>query len=399
MNVIKQKFPIFSYHEDMTYLDNAATTQKPYEVIEAISHFYRCENAPVYRSSYALAEQATQIYQDARDLIASYISARSDELVFVANATAGINFVVEAWARNNIQHGQKIVLTELEHHANLLPWQRLAKSVGAELAFIPIDENGDLIYDNLEAIITNNTAIVACTDISNTFGHVIDVRHIVARARAVGARIMIDACQSVPHKMVSVKNYDCDFLVFSGHKMCGPTGIGCLYIKKEVQQEVAPYQVGGGMVFDVDYHHARYAQPPGCYEAGTPPIAQVVGLAQACKFLMSHVRNNELVEANTQLVNMAIEACKHLPHIRLIGPLEKLTQEASLFSFVHTTLHAHDVGAYLGAQNICVRTGNFCAQPVLKKLGINAAVRASFYLYNDEQDVHRLVEALSQLKR
>lgn len=390
-------FPLLYHYKDLIYLDNAATSQKPSTVINAMLDFYTMLNAPIYRSIYPLAEHATQAFEDARKVIAKFIQAQEDEIVFVSNATAGINFIVDTWGQAHIKKGDEIVLTELEHHANLLPWQRLAHQKGAVLKFIPIDHEGRLRYDQLDAIITKKTKIVSFLDVSNAIGVHVDVKKIVDRAQSVGARILIDACQSVPHQTVSVKNYDCDFLVFSGHKMCGPTGIGVLYIKRSLQAEVQPYQLGGGMVFHASFQESRYLDAPRGYEAGTPPIAQAIALAHACRFLEPFMQKNALLKHTTQLVRKTINSLKNVPHIRLIGPIAELEQSSSLVSFIHEKHHAHDVGAYLGAQKICVRTGHYCAQPLAQKLGIDTSIRVSFYLYNTQQDVDQLIQVLSRL--
>lgn len=390
-------FPLLSHYQDLIYFDNAATSQKPSMVINALSDFYTTLNAPIYRSIYPLAEQATQAFEDARRSIAQFIYAQEDEIVFVSNATAGINFIVDTWGQEHIGPGDEIVLTELEHHANLLPWQHLAQRKKAVLKFIPIDSQGNLQYDQLDIIMTKKTKIVSFLDVSNAIGVHVNVSKIVQAAKSVGARVLIDACQSVPHQSISVNEYGCDFLVFSGHKMCGPTGIGILYIKKSVQPEVPPYQFGGGMVFHASYQEARYLEAPRCYEAGTPPIAQAIGLAQACRFLEPLMHNNAILKHTTQLVKRTVEKLRNIPHIRFIGPIDELMKGSSLISFIHEKYHAHDVGAYLGARNICVRTGHYCAQPLAKKLGIDASIRASFYMYNIEDEVDRLAHALSSL--
>lgn len=391
-------FPLLSHHKDLIYLDQAATSQKPHAVIHELSHYYSYDNAPIYRSTYRLAEEATQKFEQARGVIARFIGADADELIFVSNATAGINFIAESWGRAHINAGDEIVLTELEHHANLLPWQRLVQEKGAVLKFIPVDVAGILHYELIDKVITSKTKLVSFLDVSNALGVSVDISPLVKAARAVGARILIDACQSVAHRRISVKDYDCDFLVFSSHKMCGPTGIGGLYIKKAVQPEVPPYQVGGGMVHEAQYHEVQYLKPPRCYEAGTPPVAQAVGLARACTFLEPYMIDGALHKHSNKLVRYALEKLEHIPHVKIIGPIEQLKQYATLFSFIHTAYHAHDVGAYLAHHTIAVRTGHYCAQPLAKKLGIDASVRVSFFGYNTVHEVDTLVACLEKLQ-
>ncbi len=395
--MLKKDFPIFSHHKKLIYFDNAATTQKPQQVIDTISDFYAYHNAPVNRGMYQLAEEATQLYEDSRATVAQFIGAKSEEIVFTSGATESINFIASTWGEKHITAGDEIVITELEHHSNLLPWQQLALKKGASLKYIPVTREGMLDLSNLDRIITKKTKIVSFLDVSNAIGTHVDVSALVTAARSVGAKILIDACQSVPHQKISVQKYDCDFLAFSGHKLLGPTGIGVLYIKKDIQPEVPPYQFGGGMVFDVGQTQSRWLEPPQCYEAGTPPVAQAIGLASAIRYLTEQVDFVELKKHEAALCKRLIEGLQAIPDIRILGPIEQLKKEGHLVSFTHKKHHFHDVGAFLDQHGICVRTGHYCAQPLARKLGIDGSIRASFYLYNSPEGVDRLLEVLESL--
>lgn len=393
---IRNYFPIVAHHKELIFFDNAASTQKPQIVIDAITQFYAQHYAPIKRGIYTLAEQATEHYEHARKKVAQFINAEAEEIVFTSNATESINFIAATWARKHIQKNDQIVITQLEHHSNMLPWQRLCQEVGAQLVYIPVDAQGNLIVSDLERIITKKTKLVAFLDVSNAIGTHVPVDTIVRAAKKVGAKILIDACQSVPHKPLDVKTYECDFLVFSGHKLLGPTGIGVLYIKKELHNEVPPYQVGGGMVFEVG-SQPRWLKPPHCYEAGTPPFVQAIGLAAAIDFLQNEIDFNNVAAHEAALCAQLIDGLQSIKHIRIIGPVEQLKTSGHLVSFVHEKHHFHDIAAYLDKRTICVRAGHYCAQPLAQALGIDGSVRVSFYCYNTAAEVDTLIKALKNL--
>lgn len=393
---LKKDFPLLKNNK-LIYFDNAATTQKPQQVIDTLSDFYAQHNAPIKRGIYRLAEEATQLYEDARATVAQFIGAQPDEIVFTSGATESINFIATAWGTKHIKAGDEIVITELEHHSNLLPWQQLALQKGATLKYIPVTDEGQLDLGNLDSIITKKTKIVSFLNVSNAIGTHVDVSALVKAARAVGAKVLIDACQSVPHQKTDVKAYDCDFLAFAGHKVLAPTGIGVLYIKKDMQPEVPPYQFGGGMVFEVGQYESRWLEPPHCYEAGTPPVAQAIGLASAINYLTEHIDYAALRQHEAALCTRLIEGLQALPAIRILGPIEQLKKMGHLVSFTHKKHHFHDVAAFLDSRGICVRTGHYCAQPLARKLGIDGSIRASFYLYNSISEVDQLLEALAAL--
>ncbi len=396
--MVKNDFPLLRNNSSLIYFDNAATSQKPAEVIEALKHFYEHENAPVHRGLYQLAERATSLFEHARQTIGRFINADPVEVIVTKSATEGINFIANAWALNHLKAGDEIVITELEHHSNMIPWQLVAKKTGAILNYIPVNSHGEIVYDQLEKIITRKTQLVACTHSSNAIGTPVNVKKIVERARAVGAKVLIDACQTAPHQKIDVQQLHCDFLVFSGHKMLGPTGIGILYIKKDIQHEVEPYQVGGGMIFEASYQDAIWLKAPQCYEAGTQPIAELIALAQAVEYLNQKIDFAALKKHEAALCAQLINGLRKIKEIKILGPSEQLKNEGHLVSFVHEKIHAHDIAAYLDKHSISVRSGHFCAQPLAKKLGIVGAVRVSFYLYNTATEVDRFLDVLAQMK-
>ncbi len=377
--------------------DNASTSHKPQSVIDAMVQFYTTTNANIYRGIHLFAEQATQQYENARKKVANFIGADSEEVIFTRGCTSSINFVAATWADQNIQAGDEIVVTELEHHANLIPWQRLAQKKSAVLKFIPIFPDGSVDLSCLDSIITHKTKLVSVIHVSNAVGTHVDVATIIRRAHAVGARVLIDAAQSAPHQKINVHELDCDFLVFSGHKLLGPTGIGVLYIKKELHDEVPPYEVGGGMVANVDCTHATWAAAPQKFEAGTPPIAQAIGLGAAVDYLQVHIKFDELIAYEAQLCTRLIDGLSEIAGVRILGPISELKEKGHVVSFLVEGYHSHDVAAFLDSRGISVRAGHHCAQPFAKKLGYDASVRVSFYFYNTLEEVDAIIVAMREL--
>jgi cysteine desulfurase / selenocysteine lyase len=400
MNVFKKlraDFPILSQKINgypLVACDNASTTHKPQSVIDALVSFYTTTNANIYRGVHLFAEQATQLYENARTKVANFIGAEKSEIVFTRGCTSGINFVVATWGEMNINPGDEIVMTELEHHANLLPWQRLAQKKGAILKFIPIFPNGLLDLSSLDFIITNKTKMVSVIHVSNAVGTHVDIAAIIARAKEVGARVLVDAAQSVPHQRINVHEMQCDFLVFSGHKLLGPTGIGVLYIAKELHAQLPPYEVGGGMVEDVTYNSVIWRTAPQKFEAGTPPIAQAIGLGAAIDYLQRTINFDELMQYEAQLCARLIDGLSKIKQVQILGPTEELIKNGHLVSFLVEGYHSHDVAMFLDSRGISVRAGNHCAQPFARKLGYDASVRVSFYFYNTFEDVDRIIEAV-----
>ncbi len=403
MKKLRKDFPILNQKingHPLAYLDNASTTQKPIQVIDAVSHFYKTSNANIGRGVHTLAERATTLYEEARAAVAKFINARSEtEIVFTKNATEGINSVATAWAEHNLKGGDAILTTEQEHHSNMLVWLELAKKKNLKLLYIPVRQDGTLNLDNFEKLLTSNVKLVALAHVSNALGIHNDIETIISAAYTVGAKVLIDASQSVPHQKIDVQNMNCDFLVFSGHKMLAPTGIGVLYVKKDLHYELEPAHIGGGMVFEADLHKASWLQMPQLLEAGTPPIAQAVGLHAAIKYLEKNVDFEELKKHETHLVSKFIEGAANIDRIKLLGPIDQLKNHGHLVSFVVKDMHPHDVSAYLDKFGIAVRAGHHCAQPLAKKLGFDSSVRASFYVYNSLEEVERCVDVLKKLPK
>ena len=397
---IRKDFPLLKKKvngQDLIYFDNAATSQKPQMVIDAITDFYTEHNNNIHRGVYSSAEETTQMYEDARTSVASFINAYPEEIVFTKGTTGGINFIAQAWALKHLKEGDQIVLTELEHHSNLIPWLQLAQEKKLVIRYIPIKLDGTLDLTTLDTIITKKTKLVSCLQISNALGTHIPLEKIINAAHQVGARVLIDSAQSIAHIPIDVKKLKADFLVFSGHKMGGPTGIGVLYIKKDLHEQTQPYQYGGGMPYEVDYHSVSFAKAPHKFEAGTPPIASAIGLAAAINYFKKNIDFQKLAHHEAQLCMRLIDGLSHHSKIRILGPLNELKQSGHLVSFVIDGMHAHDVADYLGKQGVCVRAGHHCAQPLAKKMGYVASVRVSFYAYNTLEEVEKFLNLITLL--
>jgi cysteine desulfurase/selenocysteine lyase len=380
------------------YLDNAATTHKPQQVIDALVNFYAHHNSTVHRGIYPMAEQATSSYEHARLTVAQFIGAEdASEIVFTRGTTESINCVVAAWAEQALTAGDEILVTELEHHANFLPWQQSALKKGAVLKIVPVLADGTLAMAAIAHLLTKKTKLVAVTHLSNALGTEVDVASILKAAHAVGARVLIDAAQSVPHRRLNVAELGADFVAFSGHKMLGPTGIGVLYIKKELHPYLVPYQYGGGMVYEADYEGSRWQKMPYLLEAGTPPIAEAIGLAAAIDYLQEQVDFDQLEKYEAGLCSQLIDGLSDLSAVRILGPVEQLRRKGHLVSFIVDGHHAHDVAAYLATQGIAVRAGHHCAQPLAKRLGVGSSVRVSVYGYTTPEEIEMLLVALKKL--
>ncbi len=362
MNSIKDDFPLLA-RSGITYLDSASTTQKPQAVIDAVVQAYTQYNANPGRGIYHLAEEATEQYELARKAVASFIGAKDREIVFVRGATEGLNYIASGWARYHLKKGDSIVTSQLEHHANLLPWQRIAKETGCELKFIPVLFDGMLDMGAVDSLIDTSTKLVAITQTSNAIGTHVDLAPIIARAKKVGARVLVDACQSAPNQQIDLKKMGCDFMAFSGHKMLGPTGIGVLYIAEEVADQVQPLSLGGGCVREVTWHSATLADPPHRFEAGSPSLAQAIGLRAAIEYLKEKVPFDLLKQHEAQMCTQLIDALQAMPKVTIYGPIEQLKKEGHLVTFTVDGIHAHDVSAYLDQKGIAVSAGHFCSQP------------------------------------
>jgi cysteine desulfurase / selenocysteine lyase len=392
---VRADFPILRrevHGYPLCYLDSTATTQKPEPVLAAMDTFYRTTNANIHRGVYQLSEDATAQYEAARARIAAFINARgSREIIYTRNATEAINLVAASWGRANLGPGDAVLYTEMEHHSNLVPWQLIAAERGATLRHIPIDEHGRLVLDDLDRLL-DGVKIVAVTQMSNVLGTINPVAEIIAAAHRHGALVLIDAAQAVPHLPVDVQALDCDFLAFSGHKMLGPTGIGCLYGKRALLEAMPPYMGGGDMIRRVGLEHSTWNDLPWKFEAGTPAIAEAIGLGAAVDYLsalgMAHVRAHEQA-----IIAYALDRLATVPGLRVYGP--PAAERGGVVAFSLGEIHPHDVASLLDQRGICIRAGHHCCQPLMERYDLPALGRASFYVYNSEADVDRLVEGLA----
>ena len=398
---VRKDFPIFERTirdaKKLVYLDSGATSQKPLSVIEAESNFYKFTNAAVHRGAHQLAEEATDAYEGARLKVANFLGAKEEEIVFTKNATESLNLV--AYAMGNAQPGSRfaltskdqIVVTEMEHHANLIPWQQLAGRTGAELKWFEVTPEGRLDLSAINSIITENTKVVALTHQSNVLGTINPLEAITARAHEVGAVVVLDACQSVPHMPIDVKKLNVDFLAFSGHKALGPTGVGVLW--SSVFEELPPFLFGGSMIETVTMTSATWAPAPRKFEAGVPNMAQAVGLGAALDYL-TEIGMQSIFDHEVELTGYLINGLLQIPELSIVGPQNTDARGGSV-SFTVGHIHPHDLGQYLDSQGVAVRTGHHCAWPLTRKLGVPATTRASLYLYNDESDCDALFAAIT----
>jgi cysteine desulfurase/selenocysteine lyase len=390
---IKKDFPIFN-NKQLIYFDNAATTQKPAQVINSIVEFYTKHNANIHRGIYSFGEYSTTLFENAREQVANFINADSCEIIFTTGTTGSINFVASAWADKFIKSGDEIIVTSMEHHSNLIPWQEIAKKKGAILKIIPL-KNYELDLQAYEALLTPKTKLVSVTHISNVLGTLNDIEYITKKADMFGAKVLIDAAQSIAHLKIDVKKINCDFLAFSGHKLLGPTGIGVLFIKKNLHELIEPVEFGGGMVFEAD--KSSWLQSPHKFEAGTPPIAQAIGLASAIDYINTHIKFDQLRAYEANLCSRLIDGLLKWDRIKIIGPVEQLKKYGHIVSFTISGFHPHDIAAYLDSFGICVRAGHHCAQPLHQALGIEASIRVSFYGYNTIKEVDFFLEKIGKL--
>jgi len=397
---IRKDFPIFTRTirdgKKLVYLDSGATSQKPQSVIDAEVNFYSKNNAAAHRGAHQLAEEATEAMESARQIVADFLGADVDEIVFTKSATESLNLLAYSYT-SLITKDDNIVVTEMEHHANLIPWQQLAERTGATLKWFEVDSEGRLDISNINEVITEDTKIVALTHQSNVLGTINPLEVIVARAHEVGAVVVLDACQSVPHMPINVRELDIDFLTFSGHKAVGPTGVGVLWGRSELLEMLPPFLFGGSMIETVTMTSATWAQGPRKFEAGVPNMAQIVGLGAALNYL-SEIGMEKIYLHEVKLGAYLIERLKSIEGLRIIGP-QHMESRGGTVSFTMGDIHPHDLGQYLDAQGIAVRTGHHCAWPLTRKLGVPATTRASLYFYNDESDVDALIEGIVGAKK
>lgn len=399
MNIkdVREQFPILHQQvngHDLVYLDSAATSQKPRVVIDAMNEYYRSYNSNVHRGVHTLGTRATDAYEGAREKVRAFIRASSvQEIIFTRGTTTALNTVAISYARANLKEGDEIVITHMEHHANIIPWQQAAKATGATLKYIPLQEDGTLLLEDVKQTITHQTKIVAVTHVSNVLGTINPIKEIAKIAHDHGAIIVVDGAQSTPHMQIDVQDLDCDFFAFSGHKMCGPTGIGVLYGKKDLLNNMEPAEFGGEMIDFVDLYDSTWKELPWKFEAGTPIIAGAIGLGKAIDFL-NDIGMEEVSRYEHQLATYALERFKELEGATVYGPQHR----AGLVTFNLDDVHPHDASTVLDTEGVAIRAGHHCAQPLMKWLGVSATARASFYLYNTEEEIDQLIAALRKTK-
>ena len=398
---IRKDFPILKRkvrdNKPLVYLDNASTTQKPKQVIDALTNYYNNYNANIHRSVYSIAEEATEAYEKVRDKVAKFLNiSKREEIIFVRGTTEGINLVAYAWGRKHIKEGDIIVTTEYEHHSNIVPWQLLVKEKGAKLEYIEINDNGELILDQLDKYLaTGKVKLVVFSLMSNVLGTISDAEKIISKCHEAGVKTLVDAAQAVPHMSVDVTKLGCDFFAFSAHKMLGPTGIGVLWVRKSVLETMDPFHGGGDMIREVHKYETTWNDLPYKFEAGTPNIAGVIGFGSAIDYLsqlgMETVRKHEM-----ELTQYALDKMSQIKGIVIYGPKD-VSKRGGVISFNFHDVHPHDVATIVDREGIAIRSGHHCAQVLMEKLDVAATNRASFYIYNTKQDVDKLIQSLEKV--
>jgi len=394
---VRQDFPILSqkiHGKPLVYFDNGATSQKPQCVIDAIDHYYRAENSNIHRGVHHLSERATAAYEAARGNLRGFVNARSDqEIIFVRGTTEAINLVAQSYGRAFLKAGDEIVVSAMEHHSNIVPWQMLCEQVGAKLRVIPINHDGEIVMEEYQHLLNDRTKLVSVTHVSNAHGTVVPVKEIIALAHGRGVPVLLDGAQAVPHLKIDVQELDCDFYAFSGHKMFGPTGVGVLYGRAELLEKMPPYQGGGDMISLVTFEKTHYNVLPYKFEAGTPNIADGIALGAAVDYLRA-LDWPAVVAHEDALLRYATEALGQFPALRIIGTAK---EKAGVLSFVFDQVHAHDVGTILDQEGVAVRAGHHCAMPVMQRFGVPATARASFAFYNTIEEIDVLVRAIERV--
>jgi cysteine desulfurase/selenocysteine lyase len=396
---IRADFPILHQHREgkppLSFLDSSASSQKPRVVIDTLRDYYEHSNANIHRGVYDLSERATHAFEDVRKQTARFINAASPrEIIFVRNTTEAINLVAQAWGRANLKPGDLVVFTTMEHHSNIVPWQLIAEQTGARLGFIGITDDGRLDLDSFDSLMAQQPKLVAMTQVSNALGTVNPVKDLTARAHAAGAVVLLDGAQSLPHMPVDVQDLDCDFLAFSGHKMLGPMGAGVLHGKKHLLDAMPPYMGGGSMIRKVTLETTTWADTPGKFEAGTPSVGDVIGFGAALGYLDA-VGMDRIWQHEQELGAYMLETLRGVRGLTIVGP-QTMEDRAAVVSFTLDDVHPHDVAAILDEDNVAVRAGHHCAQPLLHALGVHSTTRASAYLYNTHEDIDRLAASLNR---
>ena len=396
---IREDFPILhekAHGQPLIYFDNAATSQKPKTVLDALRRYYEHNNANVHRGLHELSSRATEAYEGSRRRVADYLGAASpDEIVFTRGTTESINLVAQAWGGKFLREGDVILLTEMEHHSNLVPWQLLAERTGVRLRFVPVRDDGTLALEQLSSLLTREVKLFAFTHVSNSLGTINPVAHLCEKARAIGALTLVDAAQSVGHAPINVKELGCDFLAFSGHKMCGPTGIGALYARAEVLDAIPPWHGGGEMIVSVTLERSAFKKAPHRFEAGTPNIAGAIGLEAAIDYI-EQIGRPAIFEHDTELAHYAMERLEELPGMGVLGPRE---ERGALVGFVMKSVHPHDLTTFADRYGLALRGGHHCNQPLMRRFGLPGTTRASFYFYNTKEEIDRMIEILSEAVR
>jgi cysteine desulfurase/selenocysteine lyase len=392
---LRREFPIYAAHPNLVFLDSGASAQKPRAVIDGVADFYRTDYANVHRGVYHLSARSTDLFEEAREKVRAFLNAKDDrEIVFVRGATEAINLVAQSWGPAFLDEGDEIVVSELEHHSNIVPWQMICHRTGAKLLWAPIDATGGFDLAAFEELLSDRTRLVAVTHVSNVSGAVLPIEKIAALAHARGAKLLIDGCQAVPRMPVDVQALDCDFYVFSGHKAYGPSGIGVLYGRYDILSAMPPWQTGGGMILDVGRHDTTFQDPPHRFEAGTPDISGAVGLGLAVDFIEG-IGREAIREHEETLTGYALDRLSRISGLNLVGGGQR---RLSVLSFDLEGVHPHDVGTILDQHNVAVRVGNHCAQPLMDRLELPGVVRVSLGVYNDEADIDRLVKAIEAVR-
>ena len=391
MNEFKKDFPIYEKYPNLVYLDSAASSLKCKAVIDKLDHYYNRIGVNVHRGVYRLSYEATDLYEGARETIAKFINCDFEEVVFTRGCSSSLNLVALSYGMENVNSGDEVLVTELEHHSNLIPWMNVCKKKGATLKYIPLTKDGRITVEAFKSVITDKTKVVAINNVSNVMGYIAPIKEIVEIAHEYGAVVSVDGAQAIPHMKVDVRDLDCDFYSFSGHKMCGPTGVGVLYGKKHLLDKMEPIEFGGDMADEVFKHYATYKDAPYKFETGTPIIAEAIALADACLYL-EKVGYDYIAKHEHELKELALKELLEIKGIEIYNP----TCETGIITFNVVDVHPHDAASVFDKNDVCIRAGHHCAQPITHFLGQMATLRASFYFYNDTEDVKKFVETVKE---
>ena len=391
MNEFKKDFPIYQKYPQLVYLDSAASSLKCQRVIDKLDHYYNRIGVNVHRGVYRLSYEATDLYEGAREIIANFINSSFEEVVFTRGCSSSLNLVALSYGMEFVDAGDEVIVTELEHHSNLIPWMNVCKKKGATLKYVPLTKDGRITVENFKSVISSKTKVVAINHVSNVMGYIAPIKEIVEIAHQYGAVVSVDGAQAIPHMKVDVKELDCDFYSFSGHKMCGPTGVGVLYGKKEILDKMEPIEFGGDMADEVFKNYATYKDTPYKFETGTPIIAEAIALAEACLYL-NEVGYDYISKHEHELKELALKELLKIDGIEIYNP----TCETGIITFNVAGVHPHDAASVFDKNDVCIRAGHHCAQPITHFLGQMSTIRASFYFYNDAEDVRKFVETVKE---